>query len=299
MIKNIFHKKLIITILIFVFIFIGINLVFGLIYNQIALNNDKICSNIFEQIFFAVMTWSTIGYNDGKPIQQMWFAISLHYLISSLIMPVISGIIFYYILNRPTKIIFPNNLIVRKRTSEGSSDVLTLSVKVGNKEKVKIYDVRCQLIYFYFKNNGELITRNGETNLLQEVSFIDKTFRFSFKLEDFPSTLLKALTNNDPLNKKGSISIIIYGKRGNFGDPFFIEKDYNITDIKIAKDTKLLYNYHLIKDKIIKTKINYNNLNKIIHYTDEEQANVETEIKKILKEIEKRESDRISKQKKK
>jgi Ion channel len=275
-------NKIIKIILYYIVIYISINIIFGIIYFQISEANNIENSTFWDNLFFSVTSYATLGYNDLQPIPQMWLVITIQQIIASLITPILTGIAFYHIFNRSPKINFPKKLIVRRRTSEGSSNQLTLSVKVANCENMRMYDVKCQLIYFYFKETDNRITRNGETNFSQEICYIDKTFRFSFELEKFPIVLLEALLLRDGLNQKDKISIVISGKRGYSGGSFILDRDYFLKDVEIAKESKLLYTYYKENDEIKTSKINYTNLNEIISYPEKDRADVIKQLEKIL-----------------
>lgn len=279
-----FNKNLIKVIFIYLLIFIVLNIIFGFIYYELANQYNAKQTDFLSWWYFAQMNFAAINYGEIIPIKEMRIVIVIQYLIVSILLPVLTGIIFYFILNRPPRILFPDKLIIRKRTSDGCNGLLTLSVKIANKNTSKLYDLNCQLIYFYYKNLNNTYTRNGETKFSQTIPYIEKTFRFSFELNKFPKTFLESVLDKNEVNQNGKISILIFGKFGKFGDSFMVEKDYFLKDIEFAKDSKLLYEYIVENQKIKRTKICYPNLNELIYYSEDDRTKIVNEIKEYIQQ---------------
>jgi hypothetical protein len=235
------HKKLIRVILVYIAIFLLANLLFGIVYFVIANVCEAENTNLGTWIYFSMMNFATISHGDITPIPEMRVFITIHYLCASIVVPIISGLIFYYILNRPPKIIFPEKLIIRRRTSEGNQGQVTLGLQIGNRNKFPIYDVKCKLIYVYYKTRFDGVTaRNAETNFTEYVHFVQNYYRFSFSVLDFPKPFVQSIIEPTKLNLNDGLMIIVQGKYGDYGDDFLITKNYSISDLIIAKDTEMI-----------------------------------------------------------
>ena len=286
------NRNLIKAILVYLGFFVIASLIFSAIYYFVAIGNGD-TSPYYKWIYFSMMTFTSINYTEVKIYPDTWNIVTIQFLVNSLFIPIISGIIFYYIFNRPPRVVLPKKLVVRARTSEGSQGTLTLSAKVANRDKHKIYNVSCQLVYSYFI--PESLAFNRETNFIDSISYVDRTYRFSFELEDFPSIFLKTYLTKSRVNYLNDrIKIIVTGKFGNFGDPFLIEKEFSFEDIEIAKDTERLYDYQLNENGTIeRLKINYFNLDKAIPYSEEERLRINDTIRRIIEQKEKSEKERL------
>ena len=249
-----------------------LNFVFGYIYWSIS-NGEEIAS-LLKWFYF-----STNGTGGVEPEEAMWIWMCLHYLIGSLVISIATGIIFYFILKRPPKIIFPDKLILRKRIKKNQ---IALTIKIGNREKKKLYEVTIRLFYIYFvKRHDGALVRDATTHFMDNVPYIEKVYRFSFDISKFPESFFNSILEPDVINHNNKISIIIYGKYGQFGDDFMLEKDYYIKDIAIAKDSALIYEYLPDGDHLVKTKENWKNLNKLIKYADDEVDEFLEDVKTI------------------
>jgi hypothetical protein len=286
------HRNLIKAILVYIVFFIVASVVFSAFYYIVASRHGD-TSPFYDWLFFSMMTFASIDYSKVQAYPETWTIISVQYLVNSIFVPIISGVIFYFILNRPPRIIFPKKLIMRTRTSEGSQGKLTLSVKIANSDRYRAYNVSCQLVYSYFKPEDN--TYNRETNFTRQISYIDRTYRFSFELDGFPSAFLKTYLFKKGVNYRNDrILVIVSGKFGRLGDIFLVEKEYRFEDIDLAKDTEKLYGYKVSEDGMLETtKINYSNLDRVIPYSEDERAEINEYIKTLLQEKERAEELRL------
>lgn len=266
------HRSLIKAIVLYIIVLLVLNFSFGYIYWSIS--KDGEIASLIKWFYF-----STNGSGGVEPGEAMWIWMCLHYLIASLVISIATGFIFYFILKRPPKIIFPDKLILRKRIKKNQ---IALTIKIGNREKRKLYEVTIRLFYIYFvKRHDGALVRDATTHFMDNVPYIEKVYRFSFDISRFPESFFDSILEQDGINNNNKISIIIYGKYGRFGDDFMLEKDYYIKDIAIAKDSALIYEYVPDTDHLVKTKENWENLNKLIKYTDEELSDFFDEMKSI------------------
>ena len=288
--KQFLHRKLFYAILLYVILFGITTVLFSLIFYFIA-KSYTLCSPIdnkpeiryFDWLYFSIMNFFGSVDFDKSP-DQIKIVVILQHFINSIILPLTSGIIFYYILNRPPKILFPNQLIVRKRTSEGTKGQLTLSVLIGNQDVKKVYDVTCQLIYIYIvKGDSGSLGLNGETVISSYVPYIENYFRFSYNLDDFPTPMLETLINREGINKDSTILLMISGKFSGLGDSFNIEKKYKMPDVIIAKENERLSTFREdVSGQIIRSKLDWSKINKIVRYNETERSQVIDNIKNML-----------------
>lgn len=287
------HRSLVKAIVGYVLFLLIASLLFALVYASIAKGNgDK--SPFMEWFYFSLMTFSTIGYDAVPVYPTMWGVVSLQFLLNAIATPIFVGIIFYYILNRPPMLVFPKRLILRRRTSEGSKERLTLAVKVANRHRHKLYDVTCRLLYSYYKPQYD--GYNRETGLTDQTPYIDKTYRFSYEIERFPTTFLKTYLYKEAVNYlNDEILVIISGRYGVIGDPFIVERRYRFEDIELVKDTMPLYGYKRTDSGLLeKTKIDYSRLDRILPYTEDERTEINQYIKTVIDRRETEEQQRIA-----
>lgn len=288
-----FHKKLGIVFVVYLGFFLITNIVFGIIYwkisivNNIPSPNPNFCEQAewYNWVIFAIMNFfSTVDY-DYTPLSIRNIVVIQH-SINILINPLISGVIFYYILNRPAHIIFPKQVLLRRRLDpqiQGNKQ-LTLSIKIGNKSRKKIYNITCQIIFAFFrKGYSDRYYRVTDTYFTENIPFVDKTYRFSFEVTQFPKHLIKALLEQGDIHQNFSLTFVIQGKHGEFGETFMTERQYNLKDIVIAKDSKPLYNYSENENgKLVRGKTNWKNLDIIVPYNEQERAEVIQKLNSLL-----------------
>lgn len=153
-------------------------------------------------------------------------------LMEGIALAILASLIFAYIINREIRIVFPEKIALRKRTSEGNNGKLTLGILIGNPNKKWLYDVKCSINCVYFKHDEDIVQRNGETYLKQSVEFIQNYYRFSFNIEDFPKTFWKQyLEKGEKYIDNDFLVITIMGQINGLGGYFRISKQYSIQDI--------------------------------------------------------------------
>ena len=209
-------------------------------------------------------------------------------LIESIALAILTSFIFSYILNREIKVIFPDKITLRKRTSEGSEGKLTLGILIGNPGKRELLDVKCTLHCTYLKHIGEIERRNGETYLNYTVDSIQNYFRFSFDVNSLPKKFWQHYIEKDEkyINKDFLI-IAIMGKTDGLGGYFRVTKRYSLQDIIVdlhepekyfKKKTK---NIFTSKEKI---KIDWKEFPKCIEAGEKDRHNIILEIHNYVKE---------------
>lgn len=139
-------------------------------------------------------------------------------IISVVAFAVYSSFIFTYILNREPWAYLINNIAIRKRTSEGSENLLTFAIMFVNRGKYKLYDVNCTVTCYYLKNDEGVNAINAEFSLTDSQPSIDNYYRFSFPVKKFPRKFLEDyLDKNKNYNSyiEDHLSIVVYHKINN------------------------------------------------------------------------------------
>jgi hypothetical protein len=156
---------------------------------------------------------------------------------------VLTGYIFAYILNREPKIVLPQKLVIRHRTSENVEKLLTLGILVGNKSRFNLHNVCCTVTCYYLKNKKNPKLTNGEFQIRQEVHKLENYYRFSFDLKEFPSKILKDFIEKDPVCLEiDSINVSISGNANLLGNTFMVDRKYKLSDIVIDEHIPVLKN---------------------------------------------------------
>lgn len=83
----------------------------------------------FDSLYFALVTFLTIGYGDITPVSAAAKGIFFVQVYLGLILPpVFSGLLFYFIIKRPRNVFVSEHIYIRYR-----KDKFLLSVRVGNR----------------------------------------------------------------------------------------------------------------------------------------------------------------------
>ena len=147
---------------------------------------------------------------------------------------IFSSFAFSLILNRNIALVFPEKLVIRRRTSEGSDGQLYLGVLIGNPKKYELFDVECSVNCSYVKEKGEFIKKNSEVVLSERLKRMRNYYRFSFDISGFHKKFWQDYLERDSVcMKEDCISVIISGHANTLGGTFTIEKKYMLSDIAI------------------------------------------------------------------
>lgn len=155
---------------------------------------------------------------------------ALHDIVNTAIVAIMTSYIFAYILNREPKLLFPDKLVIRHRTSWESRDKITLGVLIGNRNKYDIHNVECALTFSYIKQEEPLLI-NSEFTLKEERILLQNYYRFSFDLTKFPRQVLKDIIYRPKYYDKETITVSITGKCNYIGNSFKISRQYSLKDI--------------------------------------------------------------------
>lgn len=179
--------------------------------------------------------------------------------------------------NRPPKILFPSKLVIRHR----SNGKLCFGVIIGNKNKYALNDVMCSLTFTYQKADGGM---NGEVKLSDTHTNIINYYRFSFEIKDVPVELMKAYINKGPTDIQKDEILVTFSGIGYANNKFYKKKVYKLSDIIIdehgPKPKEPVINP--FTNKLIKEKVNWNELYKEEEVGELERNNIIKEICKIF-----------------
>ena len=279
------HKALIKTLFVFAGSFLIINVLFAILYYFFYSGTDI---SFYDWLFYSISAFTTFGFKEIAINDDMEVLIVLHLFVSSLILPILTALVFYYILNRPPNIIFSKKLIIRERNTNPYLGDLALCAKVANKSKSKLYGVRLTLFFERFqpKEQSNILVRNGVENFTEEIEFLDITHRFQFPLESLSYSSLKPLLNNSVTKSYDIITAVISGKSGKFGEDFIHEYTYVYSDIIFSPNLFKMITYIDGRGKKFGTKVEWDNLHISHQYTAKELATIEKKLKKLVEEKE-------------
>lgn len=205
---------------------------------------------------------------------------------------VLTSFIFTYILNKEPKIIFPDKLVIRHRTSWEEKNKLTLGILVGNKNKYNIHNAVCSITCSYIKQENPLLI-NSEFTLKDERILLQNYYRFSFDLTKFPKQILKDIIEKPVYYDKETIIVSITGNCNYLGNSFKVSREYKLSDIvydehipHISFVRKNIFTGKDLKNPFTgKTvfRIDWNEMTKIVD-ADESKRNISVnEIRYIIK----------------
>lgn len=233
-----------------------------------------------------IFIYSLLG-NLGNLMKrnEMLLLLSAQQFVEMLCTTVLTGYIFAYILNREPKILLPDKLIIRHRTSENVEKLLTLGVMVGNKNRFKIHDVRCTVSCCYLKSSTDSRLTNSDFQITEEVYSIDNFYRFSFPLKRFPRKILQDFLNKDPRCLEiDTIRVSVSGHSNMIGNAFLVSKKYKLSDLVI--DEHMPDAKNAIKNPITKKKmfefIRWDELFRIEEVGEDERQKTIDEIRQIF-----------------
>ena len=205
---------------------------------------------------------------------------------------ILTSYIFAFILNREPRIIFPDKLVIRHRTSWEAKNKLTLGILIGNRNHYDIHNAVCSVTCSYIKQENPLLI-NSEFTLTDERISLENYYRFSFDLAKFPKQVLKDIIEKPTYFDKETIAVSITGNCNYIGNSFKISKKYKLSDIVYDEHTPVIS--HIRKNRITGNnlvnpftkkdmkKIDWIELKRIVE-VDEDQRNVSVnEIKYIIK----------------
>lgn len=241
-----------------------------------------IIKRFYDKSYFEIVSLLLCNQLDVQHKTLAGIIIASKKLIEGIALAILASSIFAYIINREIRIVFPEKLALRKRTSEGNNGKLTVGILIGNPNKKWLYDIKCSINCVYLKHDEDIVQRNGETYLSQSVEFVQNYYRFSFNIEDFPKTFWQQyLEKKEKYIDNDFLIITIMGKINGLGGYFRINKRYNVQDIIVdihepeKRFKKKVKNIFTMKEKY---KIDWKEFPRYIEASEIERQNIINEI---------------------
>lgn len=238
---------------------------------------------------FRVRIWESLLLGDRSILEltsdSLIMILVFQNVINVVATAVFTSFIFTYILNKEPKILLPDKIVIRKRTSEGSNGLLTFAILIGNKSKYNIYDVKCTLTCFYNKKDHKY---NAENSFVSIQPIINNYYRYSFPVNNLPIKFLEDYINKDIESyNKDFLNITITGHTNFWGNSFRVSQKYNIVDIVIGENSPDLY-YDFkspFSGKVFRRVIRWKELPKFIEASELKRQDIIKEIGLILKRL--------------
>lgn len=268
-----------------------------LIYILVILGVTALCAlllfpyynNSYGEILLSLFS-NVISINENNKT-MVNLILSVRNLIGGIALAILTSYIFANILNREVKIIFPEKIVLRRRTSEGSEGKLTLGILIGNPEKRWLYDVKCSINCIYLKQNGDIVKRNSEIHLSQSVEFIQNYYRFSFDIRELPKVFWKHyIERKEEYVGNDYLIVTIMGKTNGLGGYFRTIKKYNIQDIIVDMHEPEMYFKKKVNNIFTseeKTKIDWREFPKYMEAGEDDRQSIINEIRMYVNEKEK------------
>lgn len=205
---------------------------------------------------------------------------------------ILTSYIFAYILNREPRIILPDKLVIRHRTSWEAKNKLTLGILIGNRNHYDIHNVVCAITCSYIKQENPLLI-NSEFTLADERISLENYYRFSFDLAKFPRQVLKDIIERPTYFDEETIAVSITGNCNYIGNSFKIAKKYKLSDIVYDEHTPIIS--HIRKNKLngnnlvnpftkkVIKRIDWSELKRIVEVDEDKRSATVKEIKYIIK----------------
>lgn len=196
---------------------------------------------IMQKHFPQYSVWNIfLIYASGNNVdilfnsESIYILLSLSRILEAITLAIISSFAFTLILNRDVKLVFPDKIVIRRRTSEGSEGTLCIGILVGNPHKHMLFDVECWVSCSYLKEKGDVNKRNSEVILVQSIKRMKNYYRFSFKVTEFHKKFWQDYLERDiACVNEDYVSVIISGKSNTLGGTFIVEKRYKLPDVVI------------------------------------------------------------------
>lgn len=198
-------------------------------------------------------------------------------LIYAVVVAIFATYTYVCYVNRPPKILFPPKLVIRHRANRK----LCFGVLIGNKNRYTLNDLMCTLTFRYRKADGDM---NSEFKLKDTHTSIINYYRFSFEIKDVPAELMKAYINKESVNIQKDEILVTFSGVGYANNKFYEKKVYKLSDIIIDEhkpepEEKVVNPF---TNKIMKEKINWNELYREEEVGELERNNIINEICQIF-----------------
>ena len=269
MFRNKDFKKIGIAIGIYSLIFLVISIIFALFYyNTDGISyqgNLQIKINFFDAWYFSMISLFTIGYGDIYPVHDLSKNLVIFQgYIGIVLSSVFSSFLVYYILKRPSNVIFTDNVLISRRTDISGEESHFLSIRIGNKG-AHITNTQTNLDFYYEEDD--------ELNLLystkREYPVIEETWTFNMNISDENKYFYKRLKEiyHDE-DRELTIKFSLTGFDSINGNPIFAVKTYKQENIKFGKKIEKLKT-----EGKNNQKFDWSNFNEIVDVEEDKEEN--------------------------
>lgn len=268
MFRNKDIKKIFIAIGVYSLIFLCLSLIFALFYyftDGISYQGSlQLEIDFFDALYFSMISLFTIGYGDIYPIHDLSKnLVIIQGYIGIILSSVFSSFLVYYILKRPSNVVFTDKVLISKRTDLAGEQSHFLSIRIGNKGAY-ITNTQTNLDFYYEEDNERYLLYSTR----REYPVIEETWTFNMNMNKenkYFHRKLKKIYNED---KQLIIKFSLTGFDSINGNPIFAVKTYKEENIEFGKGFKKLKR----KGKNNK-KIDWGNFNEIVDIEDDEKEN--------------------------
>jgi hypothetical protein len=219
-------------------VYLILNCLFAYLYYQsggIQYTSNRNPVSFFDSLYFALVTFLTIGYGDITPVTAAAKGIFFVQVYFGLILPpIFSGLLFYFIIKRPRNVFVSDDIYIRYRKNR-----FLLSVRVGNRGAA-LANVKGILELFHYRGN----TRRRIHEFSQEYPLLEERWYFDIKLQE-PSAkiLLHDLIQAVIAKTEISLRFTLVGADTDTGDSVAVVRYYHQKSLRFGKEFKPIYQW--------------------------------------------------------
>ena len=219
--------------------------------------------NLFDYLYFSLVTFSTIGYGEiiptglaGKIIIMVESCIGLAYT------PFFGGYLAYLFIQRPKDFFLTENIFLRHHNNR-----IYLSARVGNKGK-PIVDCDATFAMFLIENNvKKTLIKQAFSRPLVEISWY-----INLRLDDQENPVpLQHLKTVFAYPEKCLIRVTFSGQDAASGNLVHLFRYYKVQDIKRGGSFLDVYRWEGVEREII----DWNNFNKTADINKEQMSEID------------------------
>lgn len=231
-------QRVLLTILVGGLIYFCLNCLFAFFYHvsggiHYVSGNQPV--TFFDALYFALVTFLTIGYGDIIPVSAAAKGIFFIQVTFGLILPpVFSGLLFYFIIKRPRNVFVSEHIYIRYQKNK-----FLLSVRVGNRGAA-LANVKGILELFHYRGGA----RRRIHVFPQEYPLLEERWYFDIKLQEpahqiLRHDLIKAVTDKTEI----SLRFTLIGTDIETGDSVAVVRYYHQNNIRFGKEFKPIYQW--------------------------------------------------------